>query len=52
MNLPGIVAESTEDDYVDTVRLQLGSRTLLYGHLMEGDRRAAAESMSRALFGG
>ncbi len=24
----------------------------VYGHLMEGDRRAAAESMSRALFGG
>ena len=24
----------------------------VYGHLLEGDRRAAAESMSRALFGG
>jgi hypothetical protein len=24
----------------------------VYGHLLEGDKRAAAESMSRALFGG
>ena len=24
----------------------------VYGHLLEGDNRAAAESMSRALFGG
>ena len=24
----------------------------MYGHLLEGDKRAAAESMSRALFGG
>jgi integrase len=23
----------------------------VYGHLLEGDKRAAAESMSRALFG-
>jgi len=26
--------------------------TDVYGHLLEGDKRAAAESMSRALFGG
>jgi integrase len=24
----------------------------VYGHLLEGDKRAAAESMTRALFGG
>lgn len=24
----------------------------VYGHLLEGDKRAAAESMSQALFGG
>ena len=24
----------------------------MYGHLLEGDKRAAAESMTRALFGG
>jgi hypothetical protein len=24
----------------------------VYGHLLEGDKRAAAESMSRAMFGG
>ena len=24
----------------------------VYGHLLEGDKQAAAESMSRALFGG
>ena len=24
----------------------------VYGHLLEGDKRAAAESMRRALFGG
>ena len=24
----------------------------VYGHLLEGNKRAAAESMSRALFGG
>ena len=24
----------------------------VYGHLLEGDKRTAAESMSRALFGG
>jgi hypothetical protein len=24
----------------------------VYGHLLEGDKRSAAESMSRALFGG
>jgi integrase len=24
----------------------------VYGHLLEGDKRVAAESMSRALFGG
>jgi integrase len=24
----------------------------VYGHLLEGDKRKAAESMSRALFGG
>jgi integrase len=25
---------------------------VVYGHLLEGDKRAAAESMSRAMFGG
>jgi len=28
------------------------SHSFVYGHLLEGEKRAAAESMSRALFGG
>ena len=35
----------------DPTRL-VESASLVYGHLLEGDKRAAAESMSRALFGG
>jgi hypothetical protein len=90
VNVPGTVAESTEDDYNDTVRLHLqpalGRKQLtrltvadvdklwkgkreagysansvrimrtaitkdVYGHLVEGHTRAAAQSMSGLLFG-
>ena len=42
---------------LDVVSEVLGHASIVitkdvYGHLLQGDKRAAAESMSRALFGG
>jgi integrase len=49
-----MLAQGTRLDVVSEV---LGHASIViakdvYGHLLEGDKRAAAESMSRALFGG
>ena len=49
-----MLAQGTRLDVVSDV---LGHASIaitkdVYGHLLEGDKRAAAESMSRALFGG
>jgi integrase len=48
---------SRQGTRLDVVSEVLGHASIaitkdVYGHLVEGDKRAAAESMSRALFGG
>ena len=53
----GCVADVAQGTPLHVVSEVLGHASIaitkdVYGHLLEGDKRAAAESMSRALFGG
>jgi len=51
---PGELAQGTPLHVVSEVlgHARIAITKDVYGHLLEGDKRAAAESMSRALFGG
>lgn len=53
----GCLADAGSGHRLHVVSYVLGHASIavtkdVYGHLLEGDKRAAAESMSQALFGG
>jgi len=49
---PDICQVDTDQTSVTRRHASIAITKDVYGHLLEGDKRAAAESMSRALFGG